>query len=130
MDPVLETQTWEVCDYIWWQKDRSGACATSHISGRTPPAGETTLSGSLACSWTVCPLSHSSARECAWPLALSACDYTRRESSLQRRAPREPDLMPPSLLMYETTVVLSVATKIIWPQQCCSNFLSANRTTF
>ena len=50
--------------------------------------------------------------------------------SRQRRAQSEPDLIPPSLLMYATTVVLSVAIRTTFPCTKCWNLFSANNTAF
>ena len=52
-----------------------------------------------------------------------------RKETLHRRVQREPDLISPSLLMCDTTVVLSDARRTVFPWQSGSNFLRA-RTAF
>ena len=47
---------------------------------------------------------------------------------LHSRAQSVPDLMPPSLFMYDTTVVLSVAISIILSEQRSWNSFKARRT--
>ena len=45
------------------------------------------------------------------------CFLVHQVKILHSRAQSEPDLMPPSLFMYDTTVVLSVATRAILSEQ-------------
>ena len=58
----------------------------------------------------------------------TTCLRLHHHSSRHRRAQREPDLTLPSLLMYATTVVLSVATRTTFPCTRCWNLFRASKT--
>ena len=98
---VLRTQTWSVCN----------------------------------CTWIIWPCQDSfSAITFMQPgmcLAFKTiCLRLHQHRSHQRMAQSEPDLLPPSLFMYVTTVVLSVATRTIWPCAMCWNLFRDNKTAF
>ena len=58
------------------------------------------------------------------------CFLVYQVKILHGRAQSGPDLMPPSLFMYDTTVVLSVATSTILSEQSSWNSFKAKKTTF
>ena len=63
-------------------------------------------------------------------LAFRTCLRLHQHRSLHRRAQSEPDLIPPSLFMYATTVVLSVATRTTFPCTMCWKLFNASNTAF
>ena len=56
------------------------------------------------------------------------CLLVHQARILHSRAQSGPDLMPPSLFMYDTTVVLSVATSTTWFEQRSWNSFKAIKT--
>ena len=97
------------------------------LSGR-PPEGETILFRWSGLDWIACLLLHSAGLEC---VGLSVtCFLEHQVEILHSGAQSGPDLMPPPLFMYDTTVVLSVATITIlsWPRSC--NSFNAKKTAF
>ena len=58
----------------------------------------------------------------------NACFLVHQVKILHSRAQSGPDPMPPSLFMYDTTVVLSVATSTILFEQRSWNSFKARKT--
>ena len=56
------------------------------------------------------------------------CFLVHQVKILHSRAQSGPDLMPPSLFMYDTTVVLSVPTRTILSAQFVRNSFKARKT--
>ena len=70
----------------------------------------------------------------SWPGMCQAlrvtCFLAHQVKILHSRAQRGPDLIPPSLFMYDTTVVLSVDTRTILSEQRSWNSFRAKNTAF
>ena len=102
------------------------ACATCCLLIEKPPEGETTLSG-----WSGLALIFLSATTFSRPGMCRAlrvtCLVVHQVRILHKRAHRGPDLMPPSLFMYDITVMLSVATRTILSEQRSCNSFRAKR---
>ena len=75
--------------------------------------------------WIACLLPHSAGLECV--CFRVTCFLVHQVKILHSRAQRGPDL-PPSLFMYDTTVVLSVATSTILFEQRSWNSFKARKT--
>ena len=110
-DPAPVIQTKANCCRIKWQIGLFKAGATCCILLGRPPEGETTLLGWSGLAWVPCLLPHSADLECVrlWVTWL----LVHQIKILHSRAQGGPDLMPPSLFMFDTTVVLSVPTSTI-----------------
>ena len=113
------------CCWTSWQIGLVEASATCCILLGRPPEGETTLFGWSGLAWIACLRPHSAslcrAFRVTWFLA-------HQVKILQSKAQSGPDLMPPSLFMYDTTVVLSVSTSTILCIQRSWNSCKARKT--
>ena len=113
------------CCWTSWQIGLVEAGATCCILLGRPPEGETTLFGWFGLAWIACLRPHSAslcrAFGVTWFLA-------HQVKIFHSKAQSGPNLMPPSVLMYDTTVVLSVSTSTILCIQRSWNSFKARKT--
>ena len=99
-----------------------GRCHLLHIEWKTSGRRNHSV-------WVVWPsLDSLSATTSSRPGMCRACFLVHQVKILHSRAPSGPDLIPPSLFMYDTTVVLSVATSTILFEQRSWNYFKARKT--
>ena len=105
-----------------------GWCHLLHIDWKTSGRRDHSV-------WMVWPsLDSLSTTTISWPGMCRAlrvtCFLVHQVKILHSRAHGEPDFMPPSFFMYDTTVVLSVATRTILSEQKSWNSFRDKNTAF